>query len=274
MNHPRLVRALAAVLAQFLGAGRWAWLRLRVAAGFLTLVPMPGRPPADLDLAAATPLFPVVGMALGAAQALLLFPYNWWSDANLAGPLAFGMLVVGTVLTAGLHLDGLADTFDGLFGGQSPEERLRILKDPHHGTFGILALVLVLVGKYAGLAALLSLHSQARSAAMLVLAPALARWSMVSLAGLAAAAPGSTLGRLIAGRVPPLTAVAGLTAPTALGLLVLGWAILPAIVIASAVPVLMARAATRRLGGVTGDVFGATSELVEVGVYLLFAFLR
>ena len=79
------------------------------------------------------------------------------------------------VATGGLHLDGLADTCDGLFGGSSPPERLAIMRDSRVGTFGVLGVVCILLLRWA---AFLSLTSPIRRGALL-LAPALGRWAMV-----------------------------------------------------------------------------------------------
>src|SRR5579884_1252814 len=126
-----------------------------VALAFLTVVPVPVRKLPGLAAVARSRFwYPVVGLLLGAllggATALLA--------ARLHAPLvaAFLLLAVWVVLTGALHLDGFCDLCDGLFGGRSPEDRLRILKDPHLGTFGLAGGVLLLLGKFVLLHGLLT----------------------------------------------------------------------------------------------------------------------
>jgi adenosylcobinamide-GDP ribazoletransferase len=99
----------------------------------------------DEKLRQATLLLPFIGSLVAVGGWLitwagsLLLPY---SVAVLLG------LSTTILLTGGLHEDGLADTLDGLGGGKSPEERLRLMKDSHLGAFGVMGLVLVLLLKY------------------------------------------------------------------------------------------------------------------------------
>ena len=116
-------------------------------------------------------VFPLIGAAIGVLQLgvfRLLKPH--------LPSLVVAVLVVALSawVTRGLHLDGLADFADGLGGGSTREDALRILRDPAVGAFGAIALVLVLTLKIAAVDAL-------PSAGVLVLAPALARWTAVPL---------------------------------------------------------------------------------------------
>src|SRR5262245_16157499 len=123
------------------------------ALSFLTIIPIRFREqPSPEVVARARFWFPVAGIVLGAAL-------GGWTALMAAMQLpmlgAFLVLVVWVGLTGGLHLDGLCDLCDGLFGGKTPEERLNILKDPHLGSFGLIGGVGVLLGKFVGLQALL-----------------------------------------------------------------------------------------------------------------------
>src|SRR5438552_18043012 len=79
-----------------------------------------------------------------------------WLPAR--GLAAFLTLLAWLGVTGALHLDGLCDLCDGLFGGKTPEDRLRIMKDPHVGAFGVVGLVLQLLGKFVLLNELLARH--------------------------------------------------------------------------------------------------------------------
>ena len=121
-----------------------------VAFRYLTVVPLPrSRTPGDLGRAAGW--FPVVGLALGGCLALASLGLD-----RLVPPAVAGMLLVAlwSVLTGGLHLDGLADTADGLGGGWSRERALAIMRDGRSGPYGVTAIVLVLGFKAATLASL------------------------------------------------------------------------------------------------------------------------
>src|SRR5690242_16600444 len=121
---------------------------LLVALAFLTLVPVRFRNPPDAgDVARSRFWYPAVGVLLGTALG------GWTALLSLWGPSAlvsaFLVLLAWVLLTGALHLDGFCDLCDGLFGGRTPEDRLRILKDPHLGAFALAGGVLLLLGKFA-----------------------------------------------------------------------------------------------------------------------------
>ena len=123
----------------------------RLAVAFLTVIPvrLGDGEVTEADLAASRFAYPVVGIAIGLMLAA-------WSEAlRLWGigpaPAAFLLVAAGVAITGGLHLDGLADTGDGLFLRGDASRRLAVMCDPHVGSFGVTAIVLVLLGKYAAL---------------------------------------------------------------------------------------------------------------------------
>jgi len=243
-------------------APAWARTELRAvagAAGFLTLLPLGRRLEiARGDVARGAWSFPLVGAVLGAAVAgvaiaahLVLPPL---AAAALAG--AFGLVATGA-----LHLDGLADSADGL-GGRSPERALEIMRDHAVGAYGAAAITLDLTLRVVLLGALLE-HGEALAA--LVVAGAVSRAAVLPLARwlpYARTEPGP--GAALSGRLSRERVVAGIAIATALSLTVVGLDGLA--VIAFSVPVVLAIGlmTRRRLNGVTGDVLGATVELVEL----------
>ncbi|HTG12268.1 MAG TPA: adenosylcobinamide-GDP ribazoletransferase, partial [Candidatus Eisenbacteria bacterium] len=161
---------------------------LILALRFLTVVPVPGResagPPA---LGRAAWWFPVVGLMLGGALALAALAV----DALFPPLVAAALLLTGwKVATGGIHLDGLADSLDGLAGGD-PARRLAIMRDSRIGVFGATGLVLFCLLAVSALAAL----SPSLRLRLLVLAPVIGRVAPV-LAGawVAPATPGQGLG--------------------------------------------------------------------------------
>lgn len=226
---------------------------------FLTIIPWPGVGAATAqELARALFWFPWIGFLLG-----LLY---WITGRGLLAlfppaPAAGLLVLVTVILTRGLHLDGLADTADGLGGGRTPEQRLAIMKDSRLGAFGALGLILVLLLKFVFLEAGLTRHQEA----VLPLFPLISRWGMVLLAAWSPyARPGGGLGQpMVEGATWPR--VGGATvAAILLGFLAGGFAALLLLAIA-ALAVLLLRAYFRRqLGGITGDVLGAANEILEV----------
>ena len=234
-----------------------------VATAFLTRVPMPVVADAA-DVSGAARWFPLVGGAIGAVAALIA-----WVMRDV---IAFPSAVIATLLvgygawvTGAIHLDGLADTADGFGGGHTRDDVLRIMRDPLIGSYGATVLLIVVGTKAAALTALLD-----RGAAVpfLVTAPAIARWTISVLASwLPYARTEGGLGASVTHQpVMGLLVSTALTAVIALGALganaLFTW--MPALVAAA----WMARAARRRIGGVTGDVFGAIVELTETVVLL------
>lgn len=232
----------------------------RIAIAFLTILPV--RLPAELPvdgLRRSAAFFPLAGWLIGGFLAGGAWLLVW---ANLP-PLVSAVLLValGAWLTRGLHLDGLADLLDGLGGGQTPERRLAIMKDSAIGAFGVIGLVVLLGLKVACLASLLASGEEIFFA--LFAAPVAARWAMATLACGGQYPRASGTGHAFVGKVGLRELALGslLLAPLvwwnwSAGLIILGAAMLPAI--------WLRFKAGRALGGVTGDVLGASCELGEV----------
>ncbi|MEU6315355.1 adenosylcobinamide-GDP ribazoletransferase [Streptomyces sp. NPDC047014] len=239
---------------------------VRFAFGTLTVLPARitrwDRPAARTGMACA----PLAGLAVGLLAALpgvLLLLLG-------SGPLLAAAVTVAApaALTRGLHLDGLADTADGLGSAQPAEAALRIMKKSDIGPFGVIALVVVMLAQTAALAELYA-GSWIQGALAAVTAAVTARLAMTLAAreGVPAARPGG-LGAAVAGVVPRRVATA-LAAATAL---LAAAAALPlgppaaarataAVLLALLAAELLLRRCVRRFDGVTGDVFGALAEL-------------
>ncbi|MGQ4439454.1 adenosylcobinamide-GDP ribazoletransferase [Streptomyces violaceoruber] len=238
---------------------------LRFAFGTLTVLPVKVTR-WDRDAARGGMLCaPLAGLAVGVAAAaagLLLLALG-------AGTLlaAVATAAVPAVLTRGLHLDGLADTADGLGSGKPAEDALRIMKQSDIGPFGVLALLFTLLAQVAALAQAYD-GSWARGALAAVVSEAAARVALTTAArtGVPAARP-EGLGAAVAGVVPAGGALAATAAVTLAGAAA-GAYLGPydalrtalAVVCAVAVAELLLRHCVRRFGGVTGDVFGGVAE--------------
>ncbi|HEY3089481.1 MAG TPA: adenosylcobinamide-GDP ribazoletransferase [Jatrophihabitantaceae bacterium] len=243
---------------------------MRTALALFTIVPVHDAEQLTRERAAvALRWLPLLGGGLGAFAALPLTAIRTWAPhATLLGAvLAIGLLVLGS---RGLHLDGLADTADGLASRAPADQALSIMRRSDIGPFGVLAVVLAILVDVAALAAFTG--SAWRPVAALALAAATGRLAALHAAHRRVPAARATgFGAYVAGSVSTAVAVleTGLVLGAATGLAVAvhagvaGWLAAPAAALLVVAGV--RRHATRRLGGVTGDVFGA---LIEIGTAL------
>lgn len=227
---------------------------LLAALALLTILPV--RRALDFS-ARAFSFFPIVGALIG-----LVLTFSFLVFRLIFPPLVVAALTVAlwAFLTGGLHLDGASDAFDGLLAAVSRERRLEILRDVHMGAFGATGLVLVLMLKFAAL-------NQINPFA-LFLAPVLARWAMVYAAAFPLARDQGMAALFAKGLTRREITIA--TVITLICVLCFGWLAVGAWLAAVLSAALIARFALSRLGGMTGDIYGLTCEVVEVTV-LLFA---
>lgn len=226
---------------------------------FLTRIPLPQLTLSQADVRDSPAYFAWVG----ALFSLVLF-----ASARLFSPLgdrlAAGLVVaLWIAISGGLHLDGLADTVDGLSGGRGDRERaLAIMRDSRIGAHGALALVVVVLLKWAALERALELSSSAwlvaPVVARFVCTLSIARFPYARAEGLASPFVGAVGARALA-----IGAVALALACAWLGLWALGASLLGVLAVAPFV-----WRAQRTLGGLTGDVYGALIELTELAVLL------
>jgi adenosylcobinamide-GDP ribazoletransferase len=255
---------------------------LRRAVSLLTVLPV-GAPALDVgasdvqadDTSSSRPgramaFYPLVGAVIGgvlAGAAALLH----WSGLTTHIPLLAAAIVVAVWvgLTGGLHLDGWADCCDALFVPANRERRLAIMKDPHLGGFGVIGLVLLLLAKVAAVQGILL---GARPLLVLLAVPAVARWAVVVAArAFPSARPGGMGDFFRQGLGWWPLAVATLFALAAAVPLLWRGVVVWAVVIV--VLLLLALLARSRLGGLTGDVYGAVIELGETVVLVALCFL-
>lgn len=163
------------------------------------------------------------------------------------------------IFSRGLHLDGLADSADGVFGGRDRQHRLDIMKDSRIGTFGALALMGILLLKVR---ALDLLNGEMRMAA-LILAPLLSRWAHVAMAFRSHPARDDGLGALLVRHVHWREMLWASMIALLVTFLFTGSAGVIVWVVIAGITRALTRFSHQRLGGVTGDTFGATGEIVE-----------
>ncbi|MDP3879446.1 MAG: adenosylcobinamide-GDP ribazoletransferase [Dehalococcoidales bacterium] len=250
-------------------------LRFLAALSFLTVIPVPLRREIDPgEVGRSLHYFPVVGAIIG----LLLVGLNWLFRLFLPPALVDGLLIVSMVVISGaLHLDGFIDTCDGLAGHRTVEERWRVMHDSRAGAFGIVAVFLLLLLKYVSLSSV----PDTLLPLTLLLLPVVSRWAMVYAVFAYSYARPEGLGRafkqgatrqgFIMATLITLAVITGLTLLANLAYFYLAG--LAVILIVWMVVVAMAAYLKRQFAGLTGDTYGAISEVVEVVMLILVSLL-
>lgn len=234
---------------------------LRTALSLLTTIPVGSHPGEERAVGRAVVWFPVVGALLGAVLGA-----TYAGLSTMVPPVvASGMTVaLGIALTGALHEDGLADTLDA-FGGSDQEEALRILRDPDHGTYGVVGIVTSIALRAGALATL----DGSTAVAVLTAAHAVSRGAAaVLLRALRPARPGG-LGASYAAVATRAGVIGAATSGVLVALVALGaWAVPMAVAcgVGTAALGLLAR---HRMGGLTGDVVGAAQQVGEAAVLVL-----
>lgn len=211
--------------------------------------------------------FPLVGLLLALLLWLLVLAFT-----PLVPQLALAALLVVAlvILTGGLHLDGLMDSCDGLFGGSTRERKLEIMRDSRVGSFGVLGGACVLLLKFALFA---SLRVHALPLALLVALPS-ARWAMVLALRVFPSARPTGLGAAFHQAVTTERLV--ITGIVALAIVLVAGQFIGLIVwmTVTAATLVLGFCITRSIGGLTGDSYGAIAEMMEVVALLTLVFAR
>lgn len=244
------------------------------AIGFLTRLPVGRNSDFDeKDVARSARWFPLVGALLGgiALAALWLL-----SQVFPAGVTAILIVAIEAALTGAMHFDGLADTADGFGGGRARADVLRIMRDHAIGSYGAIALVLVIALKIATIA---TLTASRYAVSGMILTPVLGRWSAVLLSATQAYArppehdgPNSvgSPARFVGRRELTIATLTAVTLAVAVG----RWFGGAALLMVAVASICWGWCCRRRIGGVTGDTLGAGIEISECAVLLLFTALR
>ncbi len=222
----------------------------------LTRVPIPGR--GATNESNALYWFPILGALIGGTVALLAWLTGglagWHTGAGTIGVIA------STWITGCLHMDGLGDSVDAIYGGQTRERRLDIMKDVHMGAFGVIAIILSVIVKVIAISRL-----AAQGEWFWISIPfILSRTSIVILTTMLSYArkEGGKAGAMVANaRTRHLITAIGTA--TILCWLLTGTGGLAALIISCLIILALARWMNRVFGGVTGDLLGMTNEIVE-----------
>lgn len=228
---------------------------LRAGLALLSRLPLPA--PKDFPTPPAVWAWPLVGLILGALSALA----GWLAFAlgTPAGFAAAAVLAAHALVTGAMHEDGLADTADGLWGGWDKARRLEIMKDSHIGSYGVMALILVTLGRWSAVTALIAGgHWMA-----LVVAATISRAPMAAMLSLMPNARGAGLSQSVGQPAPPAAGQAVLVA-LLLALLCSGFDAIAMTASAGLAALALWRVAMVKIGGQTGDILGASQQLSEL----------
>jgi adenosylcobinamide-GDP ribazoletransferase len=246
---------------------RRVWIDLLTAVQFLTRLPVPSGPYEPDSLARAVKFFPIVGLLIGSGSLLL------WKllVAHLSSMIVALLIVVYLVAITGcLHEDGLADAADGFGGGRERERVLAIMRDSRIGVYGASALVFSLLARVLLIASL----RPSEVTSYLLVAPVLSRWTTLPLSFFLPPARESGdrgadgQGARIARLTSPGSLAAGSLFAFAIAFALLRFrAFIPALV-SIGVTLLTGLYYKQRIGGITGDCFGAANQLTEIALYL------
>jgi len=234
---------------------------LLAAVQFLTRLPVPAYRFEPDMVVGSTKLYPIVGALVGLGAVAM---ERLLRGHLPVGVLAAAVLVYFVILTGGMHEDGLADTLDGLGSGGERKRMLDIMRDSRIGSYGALAIIFSVLVRWE----LLGTIPPGRFASYVVAAQVLCRWTALPLARFLPSARKDGLGEKLAHKV----SLGALAIGSALALALVGLC-LRARMLAPVAAVLAVTLASglwyrAKLGGITGDCFGASNQLAEIAVYL------
>jgi adenosylcobinamide-GDP ribazoletransferase len=232
---------------------------------FLTRIPVPLKIKFDeKKFAKSMVLSPVIGLLIGIILGGVYYIAQMTGKQLFA---AVAVIIAEIIITGGLHLDGLADTFDGIFSNRPKNEILKIMKDSRIGTNGTIALILIIILKVTLLVSI----NNSRLILYLFAMPAVSRMNILWAAGTSAYAGKDGMGK----SVIKYTGVVEIIIATLIGSLISAfcfrWAAVAVVPAAVVFALLFCIYVKRKIGGITGDNIGAVIELTEIVVlFVLF----
>jgi adenosylcobinamide-GDP ribazoletransferase len=242
--------------------------RFLLAVQFLTRLPVPrGLATTEAELGQAAAFFPLVGVIVGALTAAVFLLIQRVMPFSVA---VFLTLAFAAFITSGFHEDGLADAFDGLGGGWTKDRALEIMRDSRIGTYGSLALIFLVLGKYTALT-MLEPHQIWR---WLILAHTASRWTVLPLCLWLPYARAEGQGKFVARQIGFPAFLTGSLTLVLILLLFPRRVALVSVAVVAAVTMFSGIYFRRRLNGITGDCLGAANQITELALYLTAALVR
>lgn len=230
--------------------------KLLYALRFMTSLPIPWKENEDMvQVSRSSGMFPLVGLVIGflllGVQFLSSLIFTQWTTALM-------QTIFWVLITGGLHLDGLSDTFDGLGSRQERERILEIMKDSQIGAFGALSLIVQLMLKTA-----LCYELNLLSPSLILLVPVSARWGQLIVIRFFKPARKDGMGRFFQEHMRNQEMILGLLTVFAVFVLSGNTLMLPLLLIHGLIVYMLGHNISKKLGGLTGDVYGLICEAGE-----------
>ncbi|MFO7815447.1 MAG: adenosylcobinamide-GDP ribazoletransferase [Halanaerobiales bacterium] len=234
-----------------------------IALQFITTIPVKKELKySEKEIAHSMIYYPLVGSILG----LVLVLINLIGSKLLPDLVSSSLLLMFFVLlSGGIHLDGLADSFDGFLGGKNKKEILSIMRDSSIGVYGVLAVFLILIFKFTLLIEL----PIARKNMILIIVPTISRWAMVLAVYLFPYARKEGFGKAYKLYLKKKHVLAATVWVLLLTLILFFWKGALVLGVSFLIIWLIGEFITRKIDGLTGDNYGAINEIMEVAVLLL-----
>lgn len=232
---------------------------------FYTRIPVPKSVIySETALSKAFRYFPLIGIIVGAAGAGCLILANMVMPYSLSVLLAISVMVL---LTGGIHEDGIADFFDGFGGGRSKESILRIMRDSHIGTYGVVTLILLIAFKYTALTAI----PIERAPLVLICAHTISRVFPILMVRISSYARGDeSKSQHTRQGIDTKTLVIAILFGV-IPLSFMGYIFTAIYITVSAIILMLLRLYLhRKIGGFTGDTLGALQQFTELCLYLTY----
>jgi len=238
-----------------------------VALQFLTILPVKLEEVTQKNFSRAMIYFPIVGLLLGAVLFALNSLFNFLDFSRISIDIILAVSLV--VLTGGMHLDGLSDSFDALLSGKKREEMLEIMRDSHAGAMGVIAIVSILFLKVS---LLCSIPAGIKPLGLLLFC-ALSRWAMVCAIFLFPYARKEGKASAFFDNISDRVMIAASLITFAAAALL--WKVngIIALIAVALLVYLLGKSISKKMGGLTGDTLGAMNEISEVVALLAITIL-
>jgi len=233
---------------------------------FLTRLPLPQVIFEENQFASAIPFFPMVGIIIGGFLATIQFIGRNFLPVRAMAAL---LVLFNAAITGGMHLDGFADTMDGLFCGKDRETKLEVMRDSLTGAYGVMGITMVFLLKYAFLSSI----SDDYILYALVSFPLLSRWMMAFSILFFPYGREKGLGKVFTNYKSP--GIYYIVSILVFGVmyLIAGMEGIIVALVTLIMAVIFIRYITAELGGMTGDTYGALNEFCEIIVLLVFVII-
>ncbi len=237
----------------------------KIALSFLTIFPVKEKLADEKDIGRSARYFPIVGLIFGFFLAAIVYILFLFGAEEVIGITSVIMLVI---LSRGLHIDGVADTADGLLGGRSKEEAIRIMKDSRIGAFGVVSLILLIAAK---IQIINTLAISGVIIPIIILIPVYSRWAAVITASRYATFNNSGLGEAFSNSVGWAELIISSVLVAAISLIFFNVTQVAIIIFFFLLfNHILSALLTRNVKGINGDILGAIIEIQEIAVAVIF----